>query len=265
MLPMKTVIVDDEPLARRGLKIRLQQFGEIDIVGECANGREALQFCAEHSPDVVFLDIQMPGLDGFDVVKGLPSDDMPIIIFVTAFDHYAVEAFNVHAVDYVLKPAEDDRLAEAVGKAKARLEEKDALAEKQRLLGLINEIRGQHPGDVKENNIDKSSDTLFIKDGLEVTAVKTADIDWVDAAGDYMCIHVGVQTHIMRSTMKELESRLPENMFQRVHRSTLVNFDRIKKVFTHHNGDYCLMLNCGTKLKIGRSFKDKIKQLVNNR
>ncbi len=262
------LIVDDEPLARRGLRIRLETFPEVTVVGECANGREALAFCAESPPQLVFLDIQMPGLDGFDVVKGFQSECMPLIVFVTAFDHYAVEAFDVHAVDYLLKPVDEERLAKAIEKVRQKLSDQSVHADKAKLLTLIGDITGkpvntleeaaQSPGGV--NAGEKA--TLHVKDGTHTTLVPLDEIDWVEAAGDYMCLHVGDTTHIMRSTMGCLEAQLPTPPFQRIHRSTLVNTQRINQIITHMNGEYILALNCGARLKTGRAFKDKIKALL---
>ncbi len=259
--------MDDESLARRGLKIRLREYDDIALVGECANGREALKLIAEQRPQLVFLDIQMPGLDGFDVVKGMQGDDMPMIVFVTAFDQYAVDAFEVHAVDYVLKPVETERLAHAVAKARARIEESAALSQKEKLLSLIGDITGTTPADFNEALSEATEkkhypEKISIRDGNSVSIVKTADIDWVDAAGDYMCVHVGDDIHIMRITMKQLEAQLNPEIFQRVHRSTIVNLTRVKQVCAHMNGEYHLILEGGARLKMSRSFKDKMKHFM---
>ncbi|WP_086929841.1 LytR/AlgR family response regulator transcription factor [Agarilytica rhodophyticola] len=266
--PITTIIVDDESLARRGLKIRLQEFDDITIVGECSNGRDALDMIIEKQPKLMFLDIQMPGLDGFDVVKGMQGDDMPMVVFVTAFDQYAVDAFNVHAVDYILKPVEEERLQQAVEKARAKQQEKGALSDKEKLLDLIGDITGKKPGNVddllNEHSEPKQqySDKISIKDGSNVTIVKTQDINWIDAAGDYMCVHVGDNIHIMRITMKQLEAQLDPDVFQRVHRSTIVNLNQVKQVCSHMNGEYYLMLECGARLKMSRTFKDKVKHFL---
>lgn len=268
---LTTLIVDDESLARRGLKIRLEQFDDIDVIGECSNGREALKIVAEKRPALVFLDIQMPGIDGFEVIKGMQGDDMPLVVFVTAFDQYAVDAFEVHAIDYILKPVEEDRLAQAIGKARLRLTEKGAASDKEKLLSLIGDITGKAPGDLsglinKPEELKKTySDKISIKDGGKVTLVKTCEIDWVDAAGDYMCVHVGDTIHIMRITMKQLEAQLDPEIFQRVHRSTIVNLSRVKQVCSHMNGEYHLILECGSRLKMSRTFKDKVHHFINSK
>lgn len=261
---LKVLIVDDESLARKGLRLRLQAMEGIDIVGECGNGREALNAVAELEPDVLFLDIQMPGMSGFDVVGSLQQDNMPLIVFVTAFDQYAIEAFDVHAVDYLLKPLDDDRLAAAVERARQHVMQRGAVTEKQRLLELIISITGKSEHSVTQLMRDHTGVKAFperiaIKDRGETSLVLTSEIDWIDAAGDYMCLHANDETHIMRITMKELEQQLDPTVFQRVHRSTIVNLDRVVKVCSHMNGEFHLVLTNGSSVKMSRSYKDKVK------
>ena len=256
-----TVIVDDESLARRGLKLRLAELDDVEVVAECRNGREALSAIRELEPDLVFLDIQMPGLDGFDVVRELQGDNMPLIVFVTAFDQYALNAFDIHAVDYVLKPVEEARLAEAVERARERLAGTATDDQKQRLLEVIVDLTGKSESAIEEMlHTDEESypDKLTIKDGSEVTLVPTHDIEWVDAAGDYMCVHAQGETHVMRSTMNDLEAQLDPGTFQRIHRSTLVNLKRVVKLSSHINGEFFLTLDCGARLKMSRTYKDKV-------
>lgn len=264
MRELKAIVVDDESLARKGIVMRLADMQGIDVVDECSNGREALNAISRFQPDLVFLDIQMPGMSGFDVIGNLQQDNMPLVIFVTAFDKYAIEAFNVHAVDYLLKPVDEDRLNDAVDRARHHAEHKEAITDKQRLLELIISITGKPETSVTEllnDHADVKSwpNRLAIKDGDETTLLDIKDIDWVDAAGDYMCIHANGQTHIMRTTMKELEEQLDPGIFQRVHRSTIVNLDRIVKVCNHMNGEYFLVLSNGNSIKMSRSYKDKVK------
>lgn len=261
---IRAIVVDDESLARKGLTMRLEQFSQIDVLQSCRNGKEALAAIAEHAPDLVFLDIQMPGMTGFEVIEQLQQDNMPMIIFVTAYDAFAVDAFTANAVDYLLKPIEDDRLQRAVEKAVVQVSQKHAVMEKQRLLDIVIGLTGKSEMAIHQllrNGDDKSpySDRLAIKDGSSTTFVPVKDIDWVDAAGDYMCVHVQGQTHIMRTTMKELEAQLDPNIFQRVHRSTIVNLQRVEKVSSHINGEFHLTLTCGSSLKMSRSYKDKVK------
>jgi two-component system LytT family response regulator len=265
MTVLKTIIVDDERLARRGLALRLQDIPQVEVVAECANGEQALQAIAQHGPDLVFLDIQMPGMDGFDVVCELQSDSMPMIIFVTAFDQYAVEAFKVHAVDYVLKPIEDERLREAVSRAISRQKQQDSIRTKEQLMELMQSIEG--PGAVKHIVDDteqrqRATERLTIKDGSEYQFIKLADIQWVDAAGDYMCVHAAGKTHIMRTTMKQLEATLDPKVFLRIHRSSIVNINCIGGAQTFPNGEYLLTLEGGAQLKVSRSYGHKIKSLL---
>lgn len=261
---LNTIVVDDEALARRGLRLRLEAFEGVAVVAECRNGREALAAIREHAPDLVFLDIQMPGLDGFDVIRELQADAMPLVVFVTAFDQYAVRAFDMHAVDYLLKPVEDARLAEAVQRATGRLGAQTAGDQKQRLLDVIIELTGKSESAIEEMLApgaieDGHPDRLTIKDGSETILVPTHDIDWVDAAGDYMCVHAAGATHVMRSTMKDLEAQLDPATFQRIHRSTLVNLKRIVKLTSHINGEFFLTLDCGARLKLSRTYKDRVR------
>ena len=264
---LSAIIVDEESLARRGLALRLQQIPGVDVVSECANGREALEAIAAHSPDLVFLDIQMPGMDGFDVVRKLQAGQMPMIIFVTAFDQYAVEAFKVHAVDYVLKPIDDDRLHEAIDRAVAHHSQEESERTKQRLMELMMGLTGASASSIEEmaqaqRGLPQWPDKLVIKDGADIHLVKIDDIHWIDAAGDYMCVHADGETHIMRITMKQLEAMLNPARFLRVHRSTLVNTDYISGAQTLGNGEYMLSLEGGAQLKVSRGYRARVRELL---
>ena len=245
---LKALIVDDEELACKGLKMRLDEIDQVEVVGICQSGKEALAAIVEKEPDLVFLDIQMPGMSGFDVVREIQVDLMPLIVFVTAYDAYAVDAFKIHAVDYLLKPVEEERLKEAVERAVQTKTQLSAVDEKQRLLDMMVSMTGKSQsaiGELLAGDEPESDrpDRLAIKDGSTTTFVPVRDIDWIDAAGDYMCIHVKGETHIMRTTMKELEAKLDPSIFQRVHRSTIVNLQRVDKVSSHINGEYHLILS----------------------
>ena len=264
---LKAIIVDDESLARRGLALRLQQIPMVDVIGECANGQQALEAIAEHSPDLVFLDIQMPGIDGFEVIRQLQTDNLPMVIFVTAFDQYAVEAFKVHAVDYVLKPIDDDRLHEAIDRAVAHHGQEESERSKQRLVDLMMGMTGASAASIEEmaqgeSNSQTWQEKLVVKDGSDIHIIKVADIQWVDAAGDYMCIHAAGETHIMRTTMKQLEAMLNPSLFLRIHRSTIINSDSVSSAQTLGNGEYMLSLEGGAQLKVSRGYRDKVKQLL---
>jgi two-component system LytT family response regulator len=264
MSTLKTVIVDDETLARRGLRLRLQKHPRIEVVAECANGRTALAAIAEHQADLVFLDIQMPGMDGFEVVRRLQDDALPIVVFVTAFDHYALEAFEVHALDYVLKPVDEERLAVTVQRVLDRFRLQRSEGEKQRLIELVVGLTGEKAGSLEAiapgATAGAPRDRLVVRDGTTTHRIPYADIDWIDAAGDYMCIHAGGATHITRATMKELEAALDPRRFARIHRSTLVNIDRVQSIAPLENGKYQLALEGGHRLTMSRSYREQLAQ-----
>ncbi len=262
------MIVDDEALARRGLKLRLKSIDDIQIIGEAKNGREAIRKIRDLSPDIVFLDIQMPGMDGFDVIMELKDEELPAILFVTAYDDFAIKAFEVSAIDYLLKPIADERLAEALTKVRISIKRKRANAQKNMLLRLVSEITGESVKSITELQQKgihklkrKDPRKLAIRDGGKTTWVKQEDIEWIDAAGDYMCVHALGETHIMRQTMKKLEVELDSDILQRIHRSTIVNVNYIKQMQSHINGEYFLTLNGGHVVKLSRTYKNKLKNL----
>jgi len=264
---LKTIIVDDESLARRGLAIRLQHIPQIDVVAECNDGFEAIKAITQYSPDLVFLDIQMPGMSGFDVIGKLQADNMPLVIFVTAFDEYAIDAFKVHAVDYVLKPIDDDRLHEAIERAANHQKHEDASRTKGKLVELVMGMTGASASSIEQmaegvEPIKSWPDKLTVKDGSDIQFIKVANILWIDAAGDYMCVHAEGKTHIMRITMKQLEAMLDPAIFLRIHRSTIVNSDGITAAQTLNNGEYMLTLECGSQLKVSRSYRNRVKHLL---
>lgn len=271
---LKVIVVDDEPLARRGMLVRLADFPELHIVAECSNGEEAVTAIREHQPDAVFLDVEMPGLDGFGVLKQLQLQqiDLPYVVFVTAYDHYALNAFEVQALDYVLKPVEKERLASAVGKLIKNFEAKDDLRHKGQLAAVVAQLTGEKTDQILQR-LDQSQpvmnerypEAISIKDSGEITRVPVSAIDWVDAAGDYMCIHTrDGQTHILRRTMKELEQELDPKLFVRVHRSAIVNVNTIAKLQMLANGEHQLMLTNGQAVKVSRSYKDRVKMVFNS-
>ena len=268
MEKLKVLIVDDEELARRGLHLRLRRFPDVEIAGECSNGRQALSLILELEPDLVFLDIQMPGLDGFEVVSRLQQDNMPAVVFVTAYDQYAIRAFDVFAVDYLLKPVDEERLLRAVKRARRHKRETQHTDEKRRLLAVIGEITGKSPADLEiwqdqgYESIERFPEKISIRDGNSIKLLPVEQIEWVDAAGDYMCLHAGGQVHVMRTTMKTLESQLNPTLFQRIHRSTIVNVNHVQTITPHQNGEYHLHLECGMRLKMSRNYKDRLQQLI---
>jgi two-component system LytT family response regulator len=270
---LKTIIVDDEPLARKLLRALLSEIPEIDLIAECRNGREAVQATLELTPDLLILDIQMPGLSGFDVIKELQTDLVPMVIFCTAYQRYAIDAFDLHAVDYLLKPIAGKRLQRAVARAMERLQgDRDGAEHKSPVLGAIDEIAKKVSGRADSRNPAKASDEVLladkkiaIKDHDSTVLISIDDIDWVDAAGDYMCIHVKGETHIMRSTLKNLMSKLDPDLFKRIHRSTVVNLARIVKATPLHKGEYILELDCEEQLKVSRNYRQDIKIFLTDR
>ncbi|MEH6593728.1 MAG: response regulator transcription factor [Halioglobus sp.] len=270
MRELRVVIVDDEPLARRLLRAMLEEVSELKLIAECRNGREAIEVTQKLAPDLLILDIQMPGVSGFDVVKGLQSDVMPMVIFCTAYQRYAVDAFDLHAVDYLLKPLDGKRFQRAVDRALARFKEDHMTGEhKTPLVGAIEEIAKKVAGRSDPRNPKQSSEEaqaadrkIAIRDNDVVVLIDIDDIDWVDAAGDYMCVHAKGVTHIMRSTLKTLMTRLDPDKFKRIHRSTVVNLDRIEKVTPLHKGEYILDLDCNERLKVSRNYRQAIKSYL---
>jgi two-component system LytT family response regulator len=264
---LKALIIDDEELARRGLAIRLQKFDDVEICGECRNGREAVDAVREQAPDIVFLDIQMPGIDGFGVLRRLSGSDMPIVIFVTAYDEFALRAFEANALDYLLKPINDERLASAIDRARKARDEKLACRHRAKLLKLVCELTGREmtlesaiSGAAAAGN--RFPERLAIRDSGETLNVNVASIDWIDAAGDYMCVHADGDTHVLRGTMKRLEQLLDPENFVRIHRSTIVNRLRVRSLRPHRNGEYFLTLDNSQELKLSRKYKSNLDRLV---
>lgn len=259
---IRTLIVDDEPLARRGLELRLARHADIEIVGEAGNGRQAFQAISSLRPQLMFLDVQMPGIDGFGLLRMLPATQVPLTVFVTAYDHYALAAFAASALDYLLKPVDDARLDESIERARARLAARKTEDHYERLLKFIGTLPVAHRSRVDGLLGDEDSRAggkLTIKDGNRLIRIDVASIRWIDAAGDYMCIHAGDETHVLRGTMQQLERRLDPRAFARIHRSTIVNLERVEQMRPHVNGEYFLVLDSGQELKLSRSYRDKLK------
>ena len=270
-MKINTLIVDDEPLARKGLALRLDSYENINIVGQCSNGIEAVSLIPQLRPDLVFLDIQMPGLNGFQVINKLRelNQAIPLIIFVTAFDTYAIKAFDIHALDYVLKPVDEKRLKEAVDKVAEYFALHLEGGHKHKLAKLVADFTGDDCEDIlrrlasgEEITSNIFPEILAIKDGSEVTRVNIKDIQWIDAAGDYMCVHTTDKTHIMRRTMKQLDDELDPRKFVRAHRSAIVNINYVEKLVSHVSGEYHLILKNGSELKVSRSHRDQVKEMI---
>lgn len=270
MNEIRTLIVDDEPLAREGLLTLLEQDDDVEVVGECSDGREAAESIAGLEPDLVFLDIQMPEMNGFETLETLEEGRLPVVIFVTAYDEFALRAFEVHALDYVLKPFDDDRVRSAVARAKDRLRERRDSAFAERLAKMLEERRsgetataadgGGRPGEteVRMEAFDDHLRRLVIKKAGRVFFLETRRIDWIEAADYYVRLHVGDDSHLLRATMKHMESSLDPRLFFRIHRSSIVNLKRVRELQPYFNGEYVVVLQDGTKLKLSRSRRKKL-------
>jgi two-component system LytT family response regulator len=252
---LRTLVIDDEEPARGILRDLLVTDPEIELIGECVNGTEAVTAIRTHRPDLVFLDIQMPGLDGFGILDQLQPEELPIVIFVTAYDQYAVQAFEVHALDYLLKPFDDERFAEAVARAKATLHSKEVEKVSERLVGLIQDRRDQ-----SARTPNSSPNRLMIRSSGRVYFVKTEDIDWIEAADYYARIHAGGRSHLLRESLASLEEKLDSEQFARVHRSAIVNMDRVKEMRPLFKGSYALILEDGTQLKLSRQRRAELEE-----
>jgi two-component system, LytTR family, response regulator len=268
-LRIRTAIVDDELLSRRGIVLRLHEAPEFEVVAECSNGREAVGTLQRERPDLVFLDIQMPGLSGFDVLAHLPRDVLPLVVFVTAYDEYAVKAFEARAVDYLLKPIDDRRFDATLERVRQSARARAAADQRDRLMEIVAEITGS--GEIGLEELlehgtaalgVRQPQVLPIRQGRKTVRVPIPAIQWIDAAGDYMCVHAEGDTHILRGTMKELEEILDPRLFQRVHRSTIVNLRFVKSLRAHMNGEYFLSLDGGQELKLSRTYRDKVEHFL---
>lgn len=266
-MTIKVLIVDDEPLAREGVSLRLAQEEDIDIIGECANGSDAIRAILSLQPDLVFLDIKMPKVNGFDVVHAVGVEHMPPVIFLTAYDEYAVEAFNTHAVDYLLKPIENERFRESLRHAREQIL-KNAIAERsEQLTELLTKTQGlkstHTPTQHNQKTIQPSNERLVIRSNGHVYLLESKDIYWIEAEGDYVSVHTPQKTHLVRETMKNMEARLQAQGFQRVHRSSIVNLTYVRELISLDSGDYQIILRDNTSVKLSRNYRDILYQRLN--
>ena len=251
---IKTLIVDDEPLARERVKRLLRDESDITVIGECGNGAEAIAAIKREKPDLVFLDIQMPEKNGFEVIKSLDAKSVPTIIFVTAYDQYALQAFEVHALDYLLKPFNRDRLHRALARAREHIEHRNYGNLDERLASLIADLKTEK----------KYLERLVVKSVGRVFFLKIDEIDWIEAAGNYLKLHVGRESHLIRETMNGIEAKLNPDKFLRIHRSTVVNIDRIKELHPMFSGDYSVILRNGLELTLSRNYRERFLELFEN-
>jgi two-component system, LytTR family, response regulator len=249
---IRAVIVDDEPLARRRISNLLAEADDVEVIAECANGREAIQAIEESPPDLLFLDIQMPELDGFDVLQAIGIGLLPVVIFVTAYDQFALRAFEAHALDYLLKPFDDERFEAALERARERIRQQQGGDLDRRLRALLEEVRGGG-GYLQRLVVPKGHRSVFIR---------TEEIDWIEAERNYIRLHVDGQGYLLRENLSRIESALDPERFCRIHRSTIVNIDRIQAVESLFRGEYLVMLHDGTKLTSGRSYRRTLHRLM---
>lgn len=250
MTKIRTMVVDDEPMARERLVGLLGLEKDIELIGECADGSQAISAIQQQQPDLVFLDVQMPSCDGFGVIRHVGAEQMPAVVFVTAYDEYAVRAFEVHAIDYLLKPFGRDRFQQTLQHARAHVERRRAGELGRRLMSLVQDIKPE----------PQRMDRLVVKSGGRVFFLRTDELDWVEAAGNYVRLHLATDSHLFRETMNNMESRLDGQRFVRIHRSRIVNTDRIKELQPWFNGEYVVVLHNGTRLTLSRGYREKLQE-----
>lgn len=249
---MRVVIVDDEPIAREGVRTQLLREPEVEIVAECGDGLEAVETIRELEPDLVFLDVQMPGMDGFEVVQTLGVDAMPAVVFVTAYDKYALKAFDVNAVDYLLKPFDSERFQKAFQRARLQIQRRTAETINEKLEALLESIRPRA----------RYLERLVVKSGGRIFFLAVNEIDWIDSADNYVSIHSGREAHLIRETLTSLEGKLNPEEFRRIRHSVIVNVKRIKELHPLFKGEYEIVLQNGVKLTSSRRYRHKLDQLL---
>jgi two-component system LytT family response regulator len=245
---IRVLIVDDEPVARRRLRRLLRAAADVDIIGECADGAAAVESARVLRPDLVLLDVQMPELDGFGVLQNLAREQMPDVIFITAHDRYAVRAFEVHALDYLLKPVDAERLGKALERARGRLLERQRAPVDPRLLALLQDLSAER----------RYLTRIPVKADGRVLVVDLAEVDWIGAADNYVTLHAGPREHLLRDTMGRLERELDPERFVRIHRSAIVQIDRVRELVSDFHGDFEVLLRDGTRLTLSRSYRAKL-------
>jgi two-component system, LytTR family, response regulator len=249
----KALIIDDEPLARRGIRARLKSFSDFTILEDCEDGEAGITAIRRHDPDLVFLDVQMPGLSGFDMLKRLPRNRRPFIIFLTAYDKYALRAFEVQALDYLLKPIDSERFAEAIERARRQIKFQAADSIEARLRNLIGE-------QTTRKRRSRYIERFTVRTGRRITFVLADEIDWIEAVGDYAALHVGNKNPLLRETLTALEARLDPEKFIRIHRSAIVQVSRICELRTLSNRELRLRLTSGADLKVSRTYRTRLDQ-----
>ena len=260
MKPIRVLIVDDEPIARRGIAALVAEDAELELVGQAGDGRAAVSLIDQLEPDLVFLDVQMPELDGFDVVDAVGVDAIPAVVFVTAYDEYALRAFEVSAVDYLLKPFDRDRFQAALERAKKALRSRTTGDLQDRVDALLRLL--ENAGAPTEVARSRPAERLVVKDAGRVMFLRPAEIDWIDAAGNYVRLHAGKETHLLRETMAGIEAKLDSATFLRVSRSAIVNLDRVKEIQPLFNGTFAFVLRDGVRVESSRRYRAKLAPLI---
>ena len=246
----RVIVADDEPLARERLRMLLTAEPGVELVAECENGTAAIEAIQRLHPDLVFLDVQMPGATGFEVIDAVGAGRMPPVVFVTAYDQYALRAFDVRALDYLLKPFDRERFQQALARARQQVHQ-DAPGElERRLLALMQDLKGPH------HHVDR----FVVKSGGRVYFVRADEIDWIESAGNYVKLHAGNETHLMRETMTAVETQLDKERFFRIHRCYIVNIERVRELQPSFNGEYVVFLTTGARLTLSRGYRDKVQQ-----
>lgn len=249
---IRALIVDDEPLPRERIRTLLAEHRDVEVIGECGDGREAVKKILADRPDLVFLDIQMPELDGFEVVEAISREYLPAVIFVTAFDEHAIRAFEVNAIDYLLKPIHAARFEKAVLRALDRLTRTGARAPEPNLLELVERLRAGRQYTAR----------FVVRSGPRLSFVRASDVDWMDAADNYVRLHVAGREHFVRDTLKSVETQLDPATFVRVHRSIIINLDRVESVEPYAHGEYVVTMKDGARLTTSRSYSDRLRLLL---
>jgi len=249
---IRVLMVDDEPLARDMLCEMLQSDRDVEIVGECSNGREALEAIRIHSPDLLFLDVQMPEVGGFELLEALGTGAIPHVIFVTAYDNYAVRAFEVHALDYLLKPFDRERFEISWQRAKTQIKREKNGGMDQRILALLEDLKAG----------SKYLERIVIKSGGRIYFLETNEIDWIEAEGNYVSVHSGKKAHLLRETISSLETQLDPKKFLRIHRSSIVRIDRIQELQPWFHGEFRVILQNGTQLTLSRNYRERLQEAL---
>lgn len=267
-MKIRTLIIDDEPHAREGIRLRLKRHAEIEVIGECASGLEAVTVINTLKPDLLFLDIQMPEMNGFEVLRALSVSPMPIVIFITAFDQYAIRAFECHALDYLLKPIREDRFKDTLQTVSLEMHKRNLEHYVARLQSVVNDYLSRVEADDKEaesretHAVHRHLSRLTIKSKNQISLLGVGEIDWIESAGDYVYVHTQSQKHLVRETLVSLEERLDPALFVRTHRSGIVNIEQIVSLRPNDHGDFDVFLKSGTKLKLSRTYRARFEEVT---